>query len=53
MRYGRLVPHPNGVSAGMTSIGSRMKYGGFIWSGLIWGWSFEELIVYSGEDANS
>jgi hypothetical protein len=50
---GRLVPHPNGVSAGMTSIGSRMKYGGFIWSGLIWGWSFEELIVYSGEDANS
>jgi hypothetical protein len=30
-----------------------MKYGGFIWSGLIWGWNFEELIVYSGEDANS
>jgi hypothetical protein len=30
-----------------------MKYGGFIWSGLGWDWGFEELIVYSGEDANS
>jgi hypothetical protein len=37
----------------MRSIGGRMKYGGFIWSGLIWGWSFEELIVYSGEAAHA